>query len=76
MLTVALVVLPAIDAKAEQNISKYYDCDGFAVDYSMVSAWNEGYNVQMTVTNTGAADIENWALLFDHHRDIYKDLLH
>ena len=71
MLAVALVVLPAIDAKAEQNTSKYYDCDGFAVDYSVVSAWNEGYNVQMTVTNTGAADIENWALLFDHPQDIY-----
>lgn len=71
LLAVALVVLPVIDAKAEQNTSKHYNCDGFAVDYNVVSAWNEGYNVQITVTNTGDADIENWALLFDYPKDIY-----
>ena len=71
MLTVALVALPVIDAKAEQNTGKHYDCDGFAVDYNVVSAWNEGYNIQITVTNTGDADIENWALLFDYPQDIY-----
>lgn len=71
MLAAALVLLPLIDAKAEGNTSKHYDCGDFAVDYNVVSAWDEGYNAQITITNTSDTDIENWAFLFDHPQDIY-----
>ena len=38
------------------------DACGFLVDYNIVNTWNTGFQVDLTITNTSAADISGWKL--------------
>lgn len=42
-----------------------YTGDGYSVEFSIGSQWNEGYNANITITNTGDTEIYNWIISFD-----------
>ena len=56
---------------ANADSSKTYVCDGFDVDYNVTGHWTGGYQVMLTVTNTGTETMENWSLLFDCESPIF-----
>ena len=47
-----------------KNSSRYIG-DGYEVAFDIVSQWEDAFNAEATITNTGEEDIENWALQFN-----------
>ena len=47
-----------------------YSYDGYDVEYSVFSEWNNGQTVQIKITNTGDDSIMNWAFKYDAEGEI------
>lgn len=45
--------------------STHYIGEGYEVTFAIVSQWKDAFHGEVTITNTGEKDIENWALQFD-----------
>jgi len=41
-----------------------YEGENFSVTFSLAENWNDGYNANIKVENTGSSVIENWYLSF------------
>ena len=52
------------------DTEKVYEGDGYSITFSLVAAWEGGYNLAVAITNTGDSPIENWFLSFDYAADI------
>lgn len=69
-MTMVIGLLPAPKVLANEMDIRHYECDKFNVDYVVTSKWNNGYNVQLEITNTGDETLENWAFLIENSDDI------
>ena len=47
-----------------------YNYDGYSVDYNVTNEWDGAQTVELTVSNTGADSILNWALKYDAEGEI------
>ncbi|MCR5738621.1 MAG: cellulose binding domain-containing protein [Lachnospiraceae bacterium] len=52
------------------DTERVYEGDGYSITFSLVAAWEGGYNLAVAITNTGDSPIENWFLSFDYAADI------
>jgi len=50
------------DAQAIEESSKKYVYDDYEMVYSITSQWDNGYNSEIQIINTGEKDINNWYL--------------
>ena len=66
-LTMAGNMLTLIPASAEvrAGTARSYMGDGYTVKYEVHSVWSDHCNVNVTLTNTDADSIKNWALKYD-----------
>ena len=66
-LTMAGNMLTLIPASAEvrAGTARSYTGDGYTVKYEVHSVWSDHCNVNVTLTNTDADSIKNWALKYD-----------
>ena len=64
LLTVESVSDPDTDTK------RTYQCGDCNITFSLVSSWDSGYNLNVSLENTGDEPIENWHLDFDYSGDI------
>ena len=44
------------------GIDQTAEYDGYSVKFLITDAWSDGYNVQVTLSNTGYTVIDNWAI--------------
>ena len=44
------------------GIDQTAEYDGYSVKFLITDAWSDGYNVQVTLSNTGFTVIDNWAI--------------
>ena len=49
-------------AFASEGLMQSYSGDGYEVVFEVTSAWEEAFNVNVVIENTGEKVIENWAL--------------
>lgn len=52
------------------NTEMVYEGDGYNITFSLVAVWGGGYNLAVSILNTGDTPIENWFLSFDYAADI------
>ncbi|GHU54080.1 hypothetical protein AGMMS49975_13920 [Clostridia bacterium] len=70
ILTLIIVIqtLPAVNVFAAETHD--YSYNGYTVAYDITSSYGNTQNIQVTLKNTGAKPIENWALLYLPHGNI------
>lgn len=49
---------------ASEPASTVFVGDGFEVDYAVTGQWNQSYQCEMTIRNTGSETIHDWCLAF------------
>lgn len=57
------------DSTATENAYSY-EGDGYAVTYTIVNSWNDGYTAEVSIKNTGDKKIHNWNLMFSLNGEI------
>lgn len=63
--------IKAEEVSEQQSLTeKTYEGDGFKVTYVVENQWDEGFNAQLQVTNTGTEVIDSWGLLFYSENNI------
>lgn len=63
-----ITMIPSFPAMAEQG--KTYTYEDLEIQYLVTSEWESGQNVEITVKNTGAESVFNWAFLYDAKGEI------
>jgi hypothetical protein len=66
MVSVFLAVLIALSVVSPAMVltagNIRFEGNGFAVDFNVIHGWQNGYNAQIVITNTGSEDIVDWVL--------------
>lgn len=57
-------------ASAEERTMQNYVYEGYAVDFAVTDAWDGAFNAEVKLTNTGDADICDWAITFAFAHEI------
>lgn len=55
---------------ADEETVRIYEGEGYEVTYKVTGSWVGDQNVEITLANTGAEPILNWALKYDAHGEI------
>lgn len=73
------VQIPQVQAKNQGNkgnkaskekIEETYVGDGYEVNFKVTSQWNDGFNGNVTITNTSDTVIDNWLIGFELPHEI------
>lgn len=57
------------EAKKVKNEGVYIG-DGYEIDFKITSQWKDGFNADVTITNTSDTVIDNWAIGFEMSNEI------
>lgn len=65
IMLLGLIAATPITASTNVTGTTSFPNDGYVVDYTITNAWNNGQNINVTITNTGTKTIEGWMLAYD-----------
>lgn len=53
-----------VTANEKSEAGNVYYGNGYNVEFKITSAWEDAFNVEVTIRNTSETEIENWAISF------------